>query len=614
VSSKETVSMRLAYASERSATLKAACLAALAIILLPVRPAEAHALVDSTSPAVDAIVERSPAQVEVRFSEPVELNFGALRVYDSDGSRVDTGSAQHVDGASDSVAVSLRSTLPDGTYTTTYRVVSADSHPIEGGFVFHVGAPGPRPEGLVAQLTGDFGKGQAVEKTAFAVARWVLLAGLVVLGGALFFSVTVWERGTGSTLERDHATENRFARRWTRVAVGAWIAALVATLISLPLQAAVAGGVPISDALSPAIIGDVALTRFGRIALLRVGLLLVVGALATGVGGSRLAPRRERPATSPSVGAARARPSTPPWLLVLGTAAVIVLLATPGMAGHAGTTPPVTLNLAADAMHIGAAAAWLGGLATLLLAAIPATRNLDEQGRAAVLAPVVSRFSDAATLAVAVIVVTGVLRSWFEVASLGGLVQSSYGLTLLAKVAVFVPLLVLGAVNRRWSRPRLEAAARTDTAPAAALGLLRRVVRGEIALGVVVVALTALLTTLPPARVAAGGGGPFTTTVPLGGDNLAVLVDPSRVGLNEVHLTLTTPQGEAVRVRGMTVGFSLAAEDIGPIEARGRKLGTGHFVVQGRQLSIEGEWTIKVRARLSRFVEKRARVRVEVAG
>jgi copper transport protein len=273
----------------------------------------------------------------------------------------------------------------------------------------------------------------------------------------------------------------------------------------------------------------------------------------------------------------------------------------------------VTLNLAADALHVGAAAAWLGGLVTLLFAAMPATRNLDDAGRAAALAPVVSRFSDAATLGVAVIVVTGVLRSWFEVASLPALIGSSYGLTLLAKVAVFLPLLALGAVNRRWSRPRLEAAARTDTSPGAALGLLRRVVRGEIALGVVVVALTALLTTLPPARVAAGGGGPFSTTVPLGGNNLAVLVDPGSVGLNEVHLTLTTPQGEPVRVRGMTVGFSLPAENIGSLEARGRKLATGHYVVQGRQLSIEGRWTITVRARLGRFVEKSAGVRVDVA-
>lgn len=100
--------------------------------------------------------------------------------------------------------------------------------------------------------------------------------------------------------------------------------------------------------------------------------------------------------------------------------------------------------------------------------------------------------------------------------------------------------------------------------------------------------------------------------MPLENNNLAVLVDPNRVGLNEVHLTLTTPQGEPVPVRGMSVGFSLPAEDIGPLEARGRKLGSGHYVVQGRQLSIEGDWTITVRARLSRFAEKSARVRVDV--
>jgi copper transport protein len=301
-------------------------------------------------------------------------------------------------------------------------------------------------------------------------------------------------------------------------------------------------------------------------------------------------------------------------VLVLGTAAVINLLATPGLAGHAGTTPPVAPNLAADTLHVGAAAAWLGGLVTLLGAAIPATRRLDEPARATVLAPVVARFSDAAVLAVATIVATGVLRSWFEVESLDVLLDSGYGLTLVAKVAVFAPLVALGVVNRRWTKPRLEAAARGNSPSGAPLAQLRGVVRAEVALGVVVVGLAALLTTLPPARVAAGAGGAFATTVPLGNNNLAVLVDPNRVGLNEVHLTLTTPQGKPVRARSMTVGFALPAEDIGPLTAQGRRLGPGHFVVQGRQLSIEGDWMLTIRARLGPFVEKGARVRVEVAG
>jgi hypothetical protein len=64
----------------------------------------------------------------------------------------------------------------------------------------------------------------------------------------------------------------------------------------------------------------------------------------------------------------------------------------------------------------------------------------------------------------------------------------------------------------------------------------------------------------------------------------------------------------------MSVGFALPANDIGPIEARGRKLGMGHFVVQGRQLSIEGAWILTIHVRLSRFDEKSARVRVEVGG
>ena len=72
-----------------------------------------------------------------RFGEPVEAAFGSVRVYDGDGDRVDRGSAEHPDGRGDAIAVGLRGGLGDGTYTATYRVISADSHPVVGRLRVH---------------------------------------------------------------------------------------------------------------------------------------------------------------------------------------------------------------------------------------------------------------------------------------------------------------------------------------------------------------------------------------------------------------------------------------------------------------------------------------------
>jgi copper transport protein len=110
----------------------------------------------------------------------------------------------------------------------------------------------------------------------------------------------------------------------------------------------------------------------------------------------------------------------------------------------------------------------------------------------------------------------------------------------------------------------------------------------------------------------AGIEGPFITDVRIGTNNLNVLVDPNEVGENEVHLTVTTPQGGPAPVKEVRVLFRMPAEEIGPLVGNGLELGPGHFVVQGHHLSVAGEWTLEIVARMSRFEEDRARTTVLV--
>jgi copper transport protein len=197
-----------------------------------------------------------------------------------------------------------------------------------------------------------------------------------------------------------------------------------------------------------------------------------------------------------SVGAA-AIARRPLWPLVVGIPIAAALLLTIGLTGHAGTLSPVALNLSADLVHLLGVAVWLGGLIGLVLLAFPATRGTSETDRVGLLAPVVSRFSDFALVAVAVIVASGVLRGYLEIRSIDGLTGTSYGLTLLVKLAAFLPLVGLGAINNRWTKPRIERAAAVG-APSPQLSTLRRLVTVEIALGIVILGITAALVALAP--------------------------------------------------------------------------------------------------------------------
>lgn len=495
----------------------------LAVVSMPVRPAGAHAIVRETTPVIDSTVPTSPARVVMRFNEPVELAFGAIRVHDTTGRRVDTGEARHASGR-DTVAVALDHELPNGTYTVTWRVVSADGHPIDEAFVFHVGAPGERPEGIATELlSGETGAGR-LEGGLAGVARWLVFASLLVFIGGTAMAVRV-----GIDPER--------------VLVVAWTGAVVGTVAAFVLQGAVAGDLSLADALSPDVMGDVAATRFGEVALARLALLALMAGF-----------RRVQP---------------------VAVALCIALAATPGLAGHAGTTSPTFLNVLADTVHVLAAGVWVGGLVVLLTSREARTR--------------VARFSEMAVVAVVALLLTGLFRSWVEVRSVEALTET-YGLVLLAKVGLFVLLVGFGYVNRQRLR--------------------RPLVGAEVGLAVAVLVATAVLVNLAPARVTAGVEGPFTTETRLGEYRLDVLVDPARVGENAVHLTASTKTGAPAPIEQMQVLFRMPAQGIGPLVGEGMRLAPGHFVVQGRQVAVAGRWVLEIVARTGRFDEARVQVAV----
>jgi copper transport protein len=118
-----------------------------------VSSAFAHSVLLGTEPANDAVVQESPGRVELRFNEPVEMSLGGIRVFDSQGNRVDAD--QVSPNGAPRVGVDIEGDLERGTYTVAWRAISADSDPISGAFVFHVQERGVQPGGIsVESLTG----------------------------------------------------------------------------------------------------------------------------------------------------------------------------------------------------------------------------------------------------------------------------------------------------------------------------------------------------------------------------------------------------------------------------------------------------------------------------
>jgi copper transport protein len=364
-----------------------ALVVAVALLALMPAVAGAHAVVQSTEPARGAALERAPDSVSVRFDEPVEAAFGAVRVFAADGERVDDGEVSHPGGDARQVAIGLRADLPDGGYTATYRVVSVDGHPVTGGFAFQVGAGGGGPGASVEELL-DGASASPVTGTAYGADRALGYAAMAVAVGGLLFLVACWLPALGAEAGAARAA---FARRWRTVFTAAVAVGLVTAALGLVFQAAIAGGTSFWAAADPSAVSEVAGTRAGRGWLLRLlawGLLLATVALAR---------RRPGRAATGAVGAAAA-----------------FLVVTPALAGHASVQSPVALLLPADVAHVAAMCAWVGGLVALLVVVPAGTRALAPGARAGLLAAVVRRFSTLALWSVVVLAATGLsaARSW----------------------------------------------------------------------------------------------------------------------------------------------------------------------------------------------------------
>ncbi len=97
----------------------------------------AHAFLDHAVPAVGSTVRAPPAEVRVWFTEAVEPAFSSITVSDAAGHAVSQGKAQR-DPANAAELRVVVGTLPPGTYTVNWRVVSVDTHRTEGNFTFTV--------------------------------------------------------------------------------------------------------------------------------------------------------------------------------------------------------------------------------------------------------------------------------------------------------------------------------------------------------------------------------------------------------------------------------------------------------------------------------------------
>ena len=531
---------------QRLLAAAAGLLAGLFCVLLgPAAPASAHAALVASDPSSGTIVPDAPNKITLTFSESVQLISGKIQVLAPDGSRADQGEPQAAGGT---VTVPLRSGGGRGTYLVSYRVVSADSHPVAGSITFSVGAASTPPTETAGAESVD-----PVVRALIPVGKYLGYAGLVLLVGPVLVLALLWphrlsRRGPGRLV-------------WTGVGL-----VLGSTVLALWLQAPYTTGAGLFG-VSGDDLRDVLGSTFGAVMLVRLGVLVAAGFLL-------------RPLLKGEGGESKAD------LALLGVLAVAALATWP-LTGHPAASPVAGVSVVVDAIHLAAMSVWLGGLVMLVGFLL---RQADERELGAIL-PIWSRW---AATAVAALIIAGSVQALIEVASFKGLYDNAYGRLILVKIGLAAVVIGMAAYSRRLVRNRSA-----ETGPR----LLRRVVLAELAVTAVVLGVTAALVQIPPPRTAsAAESGATSTTISqtIADKSVSLQVDvfPATVGNNSLHLYAYTLDNKPLPVVEWTATAALPAKGIEPIEVPLLRI-TDFHAIGDIALPAAGEWTLKFTLRTS---------------
>lgn len=517
----------------------------LALLLIPTS-AGAHAVVESTNPRDGQVVATAPKAITVTFNEPVRLSPEGVQLLDAAGKPV----PHTVKSLDNQVTYTPEGPLADGTYIVSWRVISADTHPIAGGISFSVGAPS---ENVIAVPGQGSHRDVSLLKVIAEIIRY---GGVLGLTGLLAFATYL------APVARRRSP--RFAQRVSRSSVALGSLAIVGSVLLIPLVKLWQDGRSLSQLFSSSVWSD----AFDSHPTAAAGVLIVGVVLAW------LAHRSERPT-----------------LLAVGLA---LSLSSVAVVGHTRVYGPPALLLSADLLHVAAAALWFGGVIGMCLVLAPSSQVRLRDATSAV-----GAFSSAALWFVLALGATSVFLWWRIAHSVDALWTTTYGKLVLTKLALVLLIVGVAAFNRYRLVPAILANPHRPKLIAA----LRRTIAWEAAVLVAVAGVTGALVSQTPRTADAAAPAPSEQTLraPVGDAKATMVLTPARKGTNSLQLTLVGADGAPLDpFETPELSVVLPKYDLGPFEHPLSKTGTGTYEASV-DFPLEGTWTVTVSVRLSEF-------------
>jgi copper transport protein len=525
----------------------AIALALVAALLLPLACAtdvDAHASLLTAVPADGAVMPDPPAALTLTFNEAVSPL--VVRLIGPDGQSI---APLRVAAENATITVAAPQRLQRGTHVLSWRVISADGHPVGGSLIFSIGAPSG-PPASAAQETSD----RSVRAALWAVKLVIYLGLFAGVGGAFF---RAWIADPGSPA----------AQAW----IGALLAAgLVAAPVSVGLQGLDALDLPLAGLTRAQAWDTGAATTYGRTAI-AAALAMLAGLVSL---------------SAKPLGFARGFALV--GLLGVGTAL--------SLSGHASTAEPQLVSRSAVFLHGVCVAFWIGALLPLYLVVRDANAPALPGGGAAL-----ERFSRAIPLAVGLLAASGLWLAFIQLGRVDALWTTGYGQVLACKLAAVVVLLGLAAANRYLLVPRLERGGAGAARP------LATSIAFEVIVAIVILALVALWRFTPPPRAVASAA---PISIHLHGEKAMAQIEierPKGEG-GRASLMVLDSEFQPLAVKEVTLVLESPAAGIEPMrrnatrrQEAGARSESGNWRIDDLRIPVAGRWNLRIELLVSDF-------------
>ncbi len=495
--------------------------------------ASAHPFTEETNPVKFSNVPAGTSEVTVYYSEGVEIDFSVLKVFDSNGEQVDNKDTRYFEGDY-SLAVTTPP-LTDGTYTVTSKVLSkVDGHLVDDAFVFAAGDVKIDPA-----LLETAGPSELIFFPE-AGARFPGYVGQTIVLGAAIASILIWGMQRKDLLKKDlDKVESTYHGKFMSIVGFGLIIVFASNILMLTVQS-LRLETSAFDALQ---------TNFGMTWIIRMVLTIILLGIWFAMEKMKsLSIKKQIP------------------LLVVSLA----LIGTTTMMGHGAASeqePAIVL----DYIHNLVTAVWIGGIIFFAFALLPVFASLDEKRKERMSLLAIPRFSVMITIAIGVVIISGPVLMWFLESDVGAITESTYGKLIIVKILIASAMVAIGGYHQFGIQRKAESNLKSGSITVHKK--LKRALRVEVALGIALLAVVALLTngTLPAGEVqtveAQQVSYGFFTTEFSENAMFDIQLQPFTSGSNNLKVTATDfGKNPLPDMDGVKVKISNPSRNISPIE------------------------------------------------